>query len=168
MEDEKEVKVKLAISKELQKQLILYLVFAVLMIILNMIIQQLNELIAPTICTNLGHLDLIQMFYCSETPDMSELVGQVLAVGITVIVKFLLDKVFVFKTKGKIKGTSEEFAKYLLLSVLATIYNLGVQFILSNFLGVPMLVSALISLSTGYLLRFPLDYKYTFSKYKEN
>ena len=103
MEDEKEVKVKLAISKELQKQLLLYLVFAVLMIILNMIIQQLNELIAPTICANLGHLDLIQMFYCSETPDMSELVGQVLAVGITVIVKFLLDKVFVFKTKGKIR-----------------------------------------------------------------
>ena len=168
MEDEKDVKVKLAIDKEIQKQLILYLIFAVLMIILNMIIQQLNELIAPTICANLGHINFIQMFYCSETPDMSELVGQVLAVGITVIVKFLLDKVFVFKTKGKIKGTSEEFVKYLLLSVLATIYNLGVQFILSNFLGVPMLVSALISLSTGYLLRFPLDYKYTFSKYKEN
>jgi putative flippase GtrA len=168
LEEEKEGKIKLAIDKEIQKQLILYLVFAVLMIILNLLIQQLNELIAPTICANLGHVPLVQTFYCTETPDMSELVGQVLAVGITVITKFLLDKVFVFKTKGKIKGTSEEFAKYLFLSVLATIYNIGVQFILSNFFGVPMLISALISLSTGYLLRFPLDYKFTFSKYKEN
>ena len=138
------------------------------MIILNLLIQQLNELIAPTICANLGHIPLVQTFYCAETPDMSELVGQVIAVGITVITKFLLDKVFVFKTKGKIKGTSEEFVKYLLLSILATVYNIGVQFILSNFFGVPMLLSALISLSTGYILRFPLDYKFTFSKYKKN
>ena len=168
MEEEKDVKGKLAINKEVQKQLILYLIFAVMMIILNLVIQQLNELIAPTICANLGHIPLVQTFYCAETPDMSELVGQVIAVGITVITKFLLDKLFVFKTKGKIKGTSEEFAKYLFLSVLATLYNIGVQFILSNFFGVPMLISALISLSTGYLLRFPLDYKFTFSKYKEN
>ena len=168
MEDEKKGKIKSAINKEIQKKLALYLIFAILMIFLNLLIQQLNELIAPTICANLGHLDLVQMFYCAEIPDMSELVGQVLAVGITLIVKFLLDKVFVFKTKGKIKGTSEEFVKYLLLSILATIYNLAIQFILSNFFGVPMLLSALISLSTGYLLRFPLDYKYTFSKYKDN
>lgn len=168
MEDKKEEKFKLAIDKEIQKKLALYLVFAALMIVLNLVIQQLNELIAPTICENLGHIDLVQTFYCVETPDMSELVGTVVAVGITIIIKFLLDKFFVFKTEAKIKETSEEFAKSLVLSILATIYNIGLQFILSNFLGVPMLISGLISLSTGYLLRFPLDYKYTFSKYKEN
>lgn len=167
MEEEKEVKSKVVINKEIQKQLALYLIFAVLMIILNLVIQQLNEMIAPTICANLGHINLVQIFYCVETPDMSELVGTIVAVGITVITKFLLDKFFVFKTEGKVKQTSEEFAKYLLFSILATIYNIGLQFILSNFLGVPMLISALISLSTGYLLRFPLDYKFTFSKYKE-
>ena len=90
MEDKKEAKFKLAIDKEIQKKLALYLVFAALMIVLNLVIQQLNELIAPTICENLGHIDLVQTFYCVETPDMSELVGTVVAVGITIIIKFLL------------------------------------------------------------------------------
>ncbi len=156
-------------EKKVQKQFMLYIVFAVFMIILNLIIQHVNLFFAPIICKNLGNIELIRVFYCSDIPiRMSEFVGQVLAVGITVIIKFLLDKFFVFKTLKKIKETSREFTIYFIFSILATLWNIGAQLVLSNIFHFYWFISAIIALTTGYILRFFLDRKYTFKKFESS
>jgi putative flippase GtrA len=135
------------------------------MIILNYLIQKLNQLfVAPLICANLGYIDFIQVLYCAKTPyNMTELVGSILAVGITYITKYTLDKFIVFKRKEiRLKETSIEFSKYFILSIVFTIENIGVQFLLTNFVGTPLEISMLIALLTGYIARFFVDRKYVF------
>jgi putative flippase GtrA len=152
-------------ESDIRKQMGLYLFFAVMMILLNLIIQLFNEFyLSIFICQNLGHIEFIQSFYCSVDPfDMREFGGQVLAVGITYITKFFLDKFLVFKrTEIQIKDTSLEFFKYLFFAIITTIENLGIQFILSNFLNSPLILSAIIALSIGYTTKFFLDRKYVF------
>jgi putative flippase GtrA len=146
-------------------QMVLYLLFAILMIVLNYGIQKLNQLfLGPLICTNFGEIELIELFYCSTSPyNMTELMGSILAVGVTYITKYALDKFVVFKRKElQLKETSIEFSKYFVLSVLFTIENIGVQFLLTNFFGTPLEISMLIALLTGYTLRFFIDRKYVF------
>jgi len=146
-------------------QMILYLLFAVLMIVLNYGIQKLNQLfLGPLICTHLGKIELIKLVYCATSPyNMTELMGSILAVGVTYLTKYGLDKFVVFKRKElQLKETSIEFSKYFLLSVLFTIENIGVQFLLTNYLGTPLEISMLIALLTGYTLRFFIDRKYVF------
>ncbi|TFG00188.1 MAG: GtrA family protein [Promethearchaeota archaeon] len=152
-------------GSNIKKQMILYLIFAVMMILLNYLIQKLNQLIlVPLICLNFGEIDLIEILYCSTTPyDMPELVGSILAVGITYLTKYTLDKFVVFKRREiQLKETSIEFSKYFLLSILFTIENIGVQFLLTNFLGMPLEISMMIALLTGYTIRFFVDRKYVF------
>ena len=155
-------------NENIKKQITLYFIFAVCMIILNYIIQKINEIVFyPLICNSLGSNELIQLFYCStDTIDMPEFIGSILAVGITYIVKFFLDKYIVFNKKGsKFKDTSKEFFKYFIFAILTTIENIGLQFILSNFLGLPLELSSIIALSIGYLTKFFLDKKYVFNQY---
>ena len=150
----------------IRKQMMLYFIFALIMIFLNYIIQKSNQLfLAPYICSNFGHVDLIQTFYCSNKPfHMSELIGSIVAVGFTYIVKFILDKFFVFKRKGlELKETSREFAKYFGFAILTTIENIGIQFILTNFLNTPLEISFIIALSIGYITKFFFDRKYVFN-----
>ena len=135
------------------------------MILLNYFIQKLNQLLlTPFICLNLVHIDFFQVLYCSTKPfNMPELIGSVFAVGITYIIKFFLDKYIVFKKKGtKLKQTSIEFLKYLGFAILTTIENIGIQFLLTNFLDAPLEISFIIALSIGYLTKFFLDRKYVF------
>lgn len=149
----------------IRKEMALYLLFAVLMIFLNYAIQKVNQLfLGPFICLNFGEIELIKILYCSTTPyDMTELVGSILAVGITYITKYSLDKFVVFKRKEiQLRETSIEFSKYFFLSILFTIENIGVQFLLTNFLGTPLEISMLIALLTGYIARFFVDRKYVF------
>lgn len=149
----------------LKKQMGLYLFFAVLMIILNYLIQKLNQrFFYPLICTNFGNIEFIKILYCSTTPyNMNELVGSILAVGVTYLTKYALDKFIVFqRTELQLKETSIEFSKYFLLSVCFTLENIGVQFLLTNFLGTPLEISMLIALLTGYTARFFVDRKYVF------
>ncbi len=152
-------------APDIRRQMILYFSFAVCMIILNYLIQKLNQLfIAPYICTNFGDIWVIQIFYCSITPNMSELVGSIVAVGITYVVKFFLDKYIVFKKKGgKLKDTSQEFIKYFAFAILTTIENIGIQFLMTNFFGTPLEISMVVALSIGYGTKFLLDRKYVFS-----
>lgn len=149
-----------------KKQLALYLVFAILMILLNYLIQKLNEIVfAPFICDNFGNIGFFQTFYCStNTFDIPELVGSILAVGITYIIKFFLDKYLVFKKKGEeLKETSIEFMKYFGFAILTTIENIGIQFFLSNFMNAPLEISLIVALTIGYLTKFFLDRKYVFN-----
>ncbi len=155
-------------NEDIKSQMTLYLVFAICMIILNYVIQKVNQLIFyPIICNSLGYIDFIQLLYCSTTPfNMHQLIGSILAVGITYIIKFFLDKYIVFKRKGsKLKDTSREFFKYLIFAIFTTIENIGIQFILTNFLGFPLELSFIIALSIGYLTKFFLDRKYVFNRY---
>ncbi len=142
----------------------LYFTFAALMIGLNYLIQKLNQLvIEPFICLNFGGNDFIQIFYCSTNPNMSELMGSIVAVGITYIIKFFLDKYIVFKKKGtKLKETSLEFIKYFGFAILTTIENIGIQFLLTNYLNTPLEISVIIALSIGYLTKFFIDRKLVF------
>jgi len=154
-------------KKEINKQLILYFTFAAFMILLNYMLQKLNEIyFAVVICKNFGDIDIIQTFYCSISPyNMPELIGSIAAVGITYIIKFLLDKYIVFKKKGgKLKDTSEEFLKYFIFAVLTTLLNIGIQFIMTNFLGTPLEISIIVALSIGYGTKFVLDRKFVFNK----
>ena len=152
---------------EIRKQIILYFIFAIAMILLNYLIQKLNQVyIAPFICQNYSSNDFIYAFYCSTTPyNMPELIGSIIAVGITYVTKFILDKFIVFKkTTLELKETSEEFAKYFAFAIVTTIINIGIQFLLTNFLGTPLEISMLIALSVGYSIKFMLDRKYVFKK----
>jgi hypothetical protein len=144
----------------------LYFIFAAIMIGINYGIQKLNQLIiAPSICDIFGGNNFIDLFYCSIDPyDMPELVGSIVAVGITYIIKFFLDKFVVFKRGGtKLRETSLQFIKYFGFAILTTIENIGIQFLLTNFLNTPLEVSFVIALSIGYLTKFFLDRKYVFN-----
>ena len=150
----------------IKKQMILYFIFAALMILLNYLIQKINELvITPFICSAFGGNDLIQSLYCLNTINVPEFIGSIVAVGITYIIKFFLDKYLVFKkTSETIKETSQEFFKYFGFAILTTIENIGIQFIFTNVFNAPLEVSIIVALSIGYVTKFFLDRKYVFSK----
>lgn len=153
-------------ENEIKKQMLYYFIFAALMIGLNYLIQKINQIwLAPFICANFSEINLILTFYCSTYPyNMPELVGSIIAVGITYIIKFFLDKFYVFKKKSmEIKETSQQFLKYFLFAILTTIENIGIQFIFTNFIGTPLEISFIIALSIGYLTKFFLDKRYVFS-----
>jgi len=151
---------------DLNRQILVYFLFALLMIILNYGIQKFNQLLlAPYICSNFGTVGIIKVLYCSTSPNMSELIGSIVAVGITYIIKFFLDKFIVFKKGGtQLKETSKEFLKYFGVAILTTIENIGIQFLLTNLMKTPIEISVVIALSIGYLTKFYLDRKYVFNK----
>jgi len=149
----------------------LYFIFAAIMIGLNYLIQKMNQLvIKPFICLSFGGNDFFQVFYCSINPfNMAELIGSIVAVGITYIIKFFLDKYIVFKKTGsKLKETSMEFIKYFGFAILTTIENIGLQFLLTNYLNAPLELSFIIALSIGYLTKFFIDRKFVFIADNEN
>ncbi len=152
-------------NDNIRRQMILYFTFAVCMIILNYLIQKSNQIFfSYFICQNFGEVVLVQIFYCSTDPyNMPELIGSIVAVGITYIIKFILDKFIVFQKKAiELKETSREFFKYFAFAVLTTIENIGIQFLLTNFLKTPLEISLIISLGIGYFTKFLLDRKYVF------
>jgi len=158
---------KVESENNLRRQMILYFFFAACMIILNYLIQKTNQLLfVPLICGNFGSNEFIHAVYCSTNPyNMSELIGSILAVGITYLIKFFLDKYIVFRRSGsKLKETSKEFMKYFLFAILTTIENIGIQFLLTNFLKTPLEVSFIIALAIGYFTKFFLDRKYVFTR----
>ncbi len=151
----------------IKRQMILYFIFAACMIVLNYVIQKINQfVIAPFVCGTLGGIEFFQIFYCSTSViNMPELVGSIAAVGITYIIKFFLDKYFVFKKSSlKLKETSQEFLKYFGFAILTTIENIGIQFLLTNFFNTALEVSIIVALSIGYITKFFLDRKYVFTK----
>jgi hypothetical protein len=156
---------KIGTQTEFRRQIVLYLTFAILMIILNYTIQKTNELfIAPFICENFGSNSFINLFYCIKDPDMSEFIGSVFAVGLTYLIKFTLDKFIVFKRKSrKLKQTSIEFIKYFGFAILTTLLNIGLQFIFTNFFGTPLEISSFTALIIGYTVKFFLDRKFVFT-----
>lgn len=150
----------------IKRQIILYFSFAIAMICLNYLIQKSNQLyFAPNICQNFGEFELIRIYYCSTNPfNMPELIGSIVAVGITYIVKFILDKVVVFKRIAfQLKETSEEFFKYFVFAIITTIENIGIQFLMTNFLHTPLEISMVVALTIGYITKFLLDRKYVFT-----
>lgn len=152
-------------NNDIKRQMLLYFTFALLMIILNYAIQKGNQIVMePFICQNLKDNDFIQTFYCSTEPyNMPELIGSIIAVGITYIIKFFLDKFIVFKkTEKELKQTSIEFLKYFGFAILTTIENIGIQFLLTNFLNTPLEISFIVALTIGYLTKYFLDRKYVF------
>ena len=153
-------------ENDIKRQVTLYFIFAAVMIGLNYLIQKLNQLIiAPFFCQNYGTIEFFHVFYCSTEPfNMQELIGSIIAVGITYIIKFFLDKYIVFKKSGTgIKETSVEFMKYFGFAILTTVENIGIQFLLTNFLNSPLEISFIIALSIGYLTKFFLDKHYIFN-----
>ncbi|MFX0141858.1 MAG: GtrA family protein [Candidatus Hodarchaeota archaeon] len=154
-------------NEVIKKQIFLYFFFAICMILLNYLIQKSNQIFfAPLICQNFGDNDFIHMFYCSMNPyNMPELIGSIVAVCVTYITKFILDKFIVFKkTKVLLKDTSKEFFKYFVFAIFTTIINIGIQFLFTNFVKTPLEISMIIALSIGYFIKFLLDRKYVFSK----
>ena len=153
-------------NNDMKRQMTLYFLFAALMIGLNYLIQKLNQLvIAPAFCQSFGEIEFFHVLYCSTDPyDMPQLIGSIVAVGITYIIKFFLDKFIVFKkTETQLKDTSIEFMKYFGFAILTTIENVGIQFLLRNFLNTSLEIGFIVALSIGYLTKFFLDRKYVFN-----
>jgi len=146
-------------------QLSLYLLFAAMMIGLNYLIQFLNvHIVAPFIETRWGYITFIYNLYLSQIPiNMTEFIGSIVAVGVTYLIKFFLDKFVVFRNRDKnLKATSKQFLIYMVLAIFTTVENIGIQLLLSNVFKSPLIISVIIALSTGYITKFFLDRKYVF------
>ncbi len=148
-------------TKSVTRQAILYFIFAAGVIALNLLIQKIHlEYMAPWICTSVSW-DFVQIYYCSVKG--SELVGSILGVGVSYIVKFILDKFIVFqKKRTDLKHTTIEFVKYFLFAILTTAINIGGQMLLAWVFSIDILIAGLISLAIGYIVKFLLDRKYVF------
>lgn len=152
-------------TQDLKKQLILYFLFAVCMIALNYGIQKWNQIVfVPAICNSFGSIEIINLLYCSTFPyDMPTLMGSIVAVGITYIIKYFLDKLIVFKSKEiSLRKATKEFLKYFVFAILTSIENIGIQFLLRNFLNSSIEISIFLALTIGYSTKFFLDRKYVF------
>ena len=149
------------------RQPILYFSFAAMMIFLNYLIQLLNrDILSYFIADHWGHISLVAKYYLAKEPiNMTELDGSIVAVGVTYIVKFVLDKFIVFEKKNiELKQTSKEFSLYFTFAIITTIENIGIQAIMTNIFHTVMGVSLLIALIAGYSTKFLLDRKYVFAK----
>ena len=152
-------------TQDLKRQYVLYFIFAIWMIALNYGIQKLNQIVfAPAICNSFGSNEFIYLLYCSTSRyDMPTLIGSIVAIGITYIIKFFLDKLIVFKSKGiPLRNTTKEFLKYFVFAILTSIENIGIQFLLRNFLNSSLEISIFLALTIGYSTKFFLDRKYVF------
>jgi putative flippase GtrA len=147
------------------RQFVLYLLFAAAMILLNILIQDVHSRwIVPFIADHFGDVVIFSRFYLSVEPyNMPELIGSVLAVGITYIIKFVLDKLIVFQeTFSGTKDTRRQFLIYLGLAVITTVENIGIQFILGILTPWTLSLRIIIALVCGYLTKFFLDRKFCF------
>lgn len=152
-------------SEQMPRQMALYLFFAVLMILLNILLQNAHKVwIVPFIDQNFGHIALIQKLYLSTHPyNMPELIGSGLTLIVTYITKFSLDKFIVFKKKHvSFQQTRKEMVIYFGFAILTTIENMGIQFLLGIVTPWPMNLRIIIALACGYLTKFFLDRKYSF------
>lgn len=152
-------------KSNLSRQASFYFFFAVLMIGLNLFIQKVHlTYIVPFISTQWGHYSLIATYYLATSPyNMPELIGSVIAVGITYVIKFLLDKFIVFEKKhASMKQTGREFLIYFGFAILTTLENIGIQFLLGIWTPIPLEFRIIIALTCGYITKFYLDRKYCF------
>jgi len=133
---------------------------------LNILIQNMYAWwINPILERMLGSISLFQsLLFATDPFDMPELVGSGLAVVITYLLKFLLDKFFVFKsTASTPRQTGRQFGAYFLFAILTTLENLGIQFLLGLWTPLMLNLRIIIALTCGYITKFFLDRKYVFS-----
>ena len=140
------------------------------MVLLNILIQHLNIIwLGPFVEKYFSSIELVRKYYLATDPvNYLELVGSVIAVGITYIVKFILDKFVVFeKRQVDLKETGKEFTKYFGFAILTTVENILIQFILGLITPWPLTVRIIIALTAGYATKFFLDRKYVFGQEEE-
>jgi putative flippase GtrA len=145
------------------KQAIRYFTFAILMILLNELIQFLHiTYFVPFVQDHFGDISIVQDWYLASL-QRELFIGSGIAVVITVVVKFILDKFFTFEKKSvDVKEMSREFTIYFGFAILTTIENLAIQTVL-DLINVSLIyVWIIIALSIGYITKFFLDRKYCF------
>ena len=153
-------------SRSIWIQGLIYFSFAILMIFLNMLLQNLHENIwIPWISSKWGNILWIQKIYLNTTPiDLPEMYGSIIAVGVTYIIKFILDKYFVFQSSNTdLKETGKQFGLYFLFAIFTTLENLGIQLILNLVVNWSLNIRIIIALSCGYITKFILDRKFSFN-----
>ena len=152
-------------QKNLPRQMTLYLIFAALMIILNIFLQNAHMIwVVPLVERYLGNITLVQNYYLSRDPyNMPELIGSGLTLIVTYITKFTLDKFIVFKKKHiSLQQTRREMLLYFGFAIFTTIENVGIQFFLGLITPWSMNLRIIIALTCGYITKFFLDRKYSF------
>ena len=152
-------------NSNISRQAFFYFLFAAIMIGLNILIQNIHYWwIVPLLEDNFSDLNIIKNLYLSTDPyNMPELIGSAIAVVITYVIKFLLDKFIVFKKKHiSFEKTSKEFLCYFGFAILTTLENIGIQFILGIIFGGPMTYRIIIALICEYVTKFFLDRKFCF------
>ncbi len=143
-------------------QALLYFLFAVIAAIVNLIVQYIHmEFVSGIICKNISS-GFLQQFYCPV--DGRVLVGAALGVGISYLLKFVLDKFIVFqRSDTDLKQTSREFLKYFAFAILVTVViGIGGQYLLYKGFGVNYILAGALVLTIGYSVKFLLDRRYVF------
>ena len=146
-------------------QIFTYFTFAVLMVLLNIVIQNFHlVVIYPWLEPRLNSIPFFQTVYLSTNPyNMPEIVGSALAVLITYVLKFFLDKFVVFhRNSTHFKEMGRQFGLYFIFAILTTGENLLIQFLLGIWTNWILNVRIIIALTFGYVTKFLLDRYYSF------
>lgn len=157
-------------SDTLAYQSLLYFGFAGLMILVNIGLQNFHlSIIYPWLASRLPDWRIFEVLYLSQSPyNMPEIIGSIVAVGITYLLKFILDKFFVFKKTHTDKTqTQKEFIIYFLFAILTTLENLAIQFVLGLITPLNLNIRIIIALIFGYGTKFVLDRKYSFRDHQK-
>ena len=145
---------------------LLYFSFAFLMVLLNMGIQNVhNNHWIPWLTHNWGDQMFLQNTYLStDSVNVPELTGSVIAVGVTYLIKYVLDKYVVFQSKtSNLKETGKEFSLYFIFAIFTTLENLGIQLLLGILTLWTLNLRIALALSCGYITKFVLDRTFSFT-----
>ncbi len=158
---------KISLNSNVSRQVILFITFTILMIGLNLLIQNLfKSYFFPFLGEKLGDISFFKNFLLLREPiNIPELIGSIIAIGITYSIKFILDKLIVFQKKHISKEeTKKEFMIYLGLAIITTIENLFIQLLLGLITSLSLNLRIIIALTCGYSTKFILDRKYCFKE----
>jgi len=114
---------------------------------------------------------LLQFYPVSMFPEDTELIrvaliywsALVAGTGIAAVVKYILDKLFVFNYKtDSLKKDIVAFLLYALMAVFTTAIFWGIQALFYFGFGLDKYIGGTIGLVAGYIVKFFLDRKFVF------
>jgi len=117
------------------------------------------------ILVNIGMQDVMVSIYFGP---MYLWVSMIAGTGMGLIVKYILDKKFIFKFRAyNLKKDSYTFILYSIMGVLTTAIFWGFEFLFHVFFNGERnmrYLGAVIGLTLGYIVKYHLDKKYVFNR----
>lgn len=122
-----------------------YVAFAVIATVVNLLVQMLS----------------LRLYFT----DYSLLLAMFLGTAIGLVIKFLLDKYYIFDSKKhNAKQNLKEFCFYSITGVLTTLLFWSVEWFFDYYISMnwAKYLGAVVGLTLGYIIKFYLDKKYVF------